>query len=306
MKNIRIILAFLSAIALQCSHTAKKPQEETDVHVTTPVTVVSPEKRTVSENIRFKALSVYQKKNTVRSNINGYIDKMFFSIGDYVQKGKPLFAVTTKEARAIGKLAGKDSLFRFKGESTIHAPSSGVVTEVNKQANDYISDGDQLCVIAEQSSFVFLLNIPYEQNKYAEIGKKCRILLPDSTLIDGSIVSKLSNVDPASQTQSFVVKPQTSTLLPENLSATVQITKSLKPNAQVINKSCVLSDETMKKFWVMKLINDSTAVKVPVIQGMVSDSLVEVLSPVFNPGDKIVKTGNYGLPDTAFVKIVHP
>ena len=166
--------------------------------------------------------------------------------------------------------------------------------------------GDQLCVIAEQSSFVFLLNIPFEQNKYAAIGKKCRILLPDSTIINGTITSKLSNVDPVSQTQSYVVTPLLSSLLPENLSVVVQIIKDLKPNAQILTKSCILSDETMQHFWVMKLINDSTAIKVRVTQGMVSDSVVEVLSPVFNPGDKILKTGNYGLPDTAFVKIIHP
>lgn len=304
MKSFLIVIVFM--LALQSCHTDKSKPQENEVRSVTPVTIASPEKRTISEEIKFKALSAYQKKNTVRSNINGYIENMTFNIGDYIKKGRPMFSVITKEARAIGKSIGKDSLFNFKGESTITAPSSGVVTEVSKQVNDYISDGDQLCVIAEQSSFVFLLNIPFEQNKYAAIGKKCRILLPDSTIINGTITSKLSNVDPVSQTQSYVVTPQLSSLLPENLSVAVQIIKEIKPDAQILTKSCILSDETMQHFWVMKLINDSTAIKVPVTQGMESDSVVEIVTPVFNPGDKIIKTGNYGLPDTALVKIVHP
>jgi hypothetical protein len=62
----------------------------------------------------------------------------------------------------------------------------------------------------------------------------------------------------------------------------------------------------MENFWVMKLINDSTAVKVPIKQATEADSVVEITSPLFTPTDRIIKTGNYGLPDTAYVKIVQP
>jgi hypothetical protein len=62
----------------------------------------------------------------------------------------------------------------------------------------------------------------------------------------------------------------------------------------------------MENYWVMKLINDSTAIKVPVIQSTEADSVVEIISPIFSSTDRIIKSGNYGLPDTANVKIVHP
>jgi hypothetical protein len=54
----------------------------------------------------------------------------------------------------------------------------------------------------------------------------------------------------------------------------------------------------------MKLINPTTAVKVPVTKGIESGDRVEILSPKFSAQDKIVVTGNYGLADTAKVKIV--
>jgi hypothetical protein len=57
----------------------------------------------------------------------------------------------------------------------------------------------------------------------------------------------------------------------------------------------------MKEFWVMKLINDSTAIKIPVTIGNKNSEVIEVLSPQFNLSDKIIKKGNYGLPDTALV-----
>ncbi|HXL54630.1 MAG TPA: hypothetical protein VN958_00140, partial [Chitinophagaceae bacterium] len=56
--------------------------------------------------------------------------------------------------------------------------------------------------------------------------------------------------------------------------------------------------------WVMKIIDDSTAVKVPVKKGIETGDRIEILSPAFNPSEKILLTGNYGLPDTAKVTIM--
>jgi hypothetical protein len=52
------------------------------------------------------------------------------------------------------------------------------------------------------------------------------------------------------------------------------------------------------------MINDSTAVKVPVKKGMETNDNVEIVSPSLSPTDKILLTGNYGLPDTAKVKMM--
>jgi hypothetical protein len=151
-----------------------------------------------------------------------------------------------------------------------------------------------------------LLNVPFEQNKYATPGRNCTILLPDSTVLNGTISGKLSTVDPVSQTQSYIVKPSNGVMLPENLSVLVQLSKSSKENAQVIDKSCVLSNETMDNFWVMKLINDTTAVKVVIKTGMTAGNKIEIISPAFTIHDRIINTGNYGLSDTAFVNIIKP
>lgn len=306
MSNIRILLAIAFLINLTgCNNNSPTKTEETP-KVSTPVTITAIENTSISEKISFNAVSQYQRKNMVKSNINGYIEKSFINQGDIVLAGKPLYAIKTKEGDALSKFAAKDSSFNFTGKLTIVAPVTGIVVEVTKQTNDYVSDGEQLCVISEQGSFVFLLNVPFEQNKYVTPGRNCTILLPDSTILNGTISGKLSYVDPVSQTQSYIVKPQTSAILPENLSVLVQISKSSKENTQVIDKSCVLSDETMENFWVMKLVNDTTAVKVAIKTGITAGNKIEVLSPIFTQRDRIINTGNYGLPDTAYVNIIQP
>lgn len=298
-----IAYPILLLLLVSCGNNSKPAAEET-IKVTTPVTVTSISIGTIRKVLNLTATSSYLKKNTVKSNANGYITKISCNIGEYVKAGSILYSIKTKEAEALSEFSKTNPEFAFKGELTIKAPATGIISEVTKQANDYVADGDQLCIIAEKSSLVFLLNVPFEQNKYAAIGTNCEILLPDSTRIQGTITSKLSAIDAVSQTQSFIVKPHTNLQLPENLTAFVQISESTKAHTQVTDRNCVLTDETMENFWVMKLINDSTAVKIPVKTGIVTDSQVEIISPLFNKPDRIINTGNYGLPDTALVNII--
>ena len=288
---------------LSCGNNASNRSEEL-LKVSTPVSVTAIEITPISDMVSFNAVSSYQRKNIVKSNINGYIYKSFVNQGDIVKIGQLLYDIKTKEGDALSKFAAKDSTLNFKGSLTIVSPTSGVVIEANKQTNDYVSDGEQLCILAVQSSFVFVLNIPFEQNKYAVIGKKCTVFLPDSTVLEGTITGRLSSVDPVSQTQSFIIKANANSVLPENLSVQVQITKSSKTSAQVIDKFSVLSDETMENFWVMKLIDDTTAVRTPIKPGITAGNKVEILSPVFSLQDRIINKGNYGLSDTAFVNII--
>jgi hypothetical protein len=111
-------------------------------------------------------------------------------------------------------------------------------------------------------------------------------------------------IDSVSQTQQVLIKVPSATKIPENLIARVRILKYQKSNAISLPKAAVLSDEAQSNFWVMKMIDTITAVKVPVIKGMETADRVEIVRPQFSANDKILLSGNYGLPDTARVKIV--
>jgi hypothetical protein len=106
------------------------------------------------------------------------------------------------------------------------------------------------------------------------------------------------------QTQTILAKSDESMFLPENLIVKVLVNKNMEVRQQVLPKACVLTDEMMEKFWVMKLMNDSIAVKIGVTPGIRNRESVEILEPVFNADDKFLITGNYGLPDTARVTVI--
>jgi hypothetical protein len=70
--------------------------------------------------------------------------------------------------------------------------------------------------------------------------------------------------------------------------------------------SAILTNETQTDFWIMKMTDSVTAVKVPVKKGLSTKDKVEILSPLLSDSDRILVTGNYGLEDTAKVKIIQP
>ena len=110
-------------------------------------------------------------------------------------------------------------------------------------------------------------------------------------------------VDSLSQTQPVIIRVSSRTAIPQNLIAKVRIIKSLKTHAQTVPRSAILADEAQTSFWVMKMIDSSTAVKTPVRKGLELNNTVEILEPVFSKDDRIVVTGNYGLPDTSKVVV---
>jgi multidrug efflux pump subunit AcrA (membrane-fusion protein) len=249
-------------------------------------------------------VSTFLQKSYVKANANGYLQSSDVYPGKYVETGQPLFTLKTKEAQSIGNAIGQlDTSLRFTGINTIRANQHGYITQLDHQSGDYVQDGEQLAVISDRNTFVFLLNLPYELRP-AIAGKKTAILLlPDGTRLTGTIGPLMPTVDSASQTQNVVIRIGTNNTIPENLIARVRILRTARPKAQSLPRSALLTDETESNFWVMKLLDSTTAVKVPVKKGFETADRVEVLSPIFDPDDKILITGNYGLPDTAKVKV---
>jgi len=304
MKHLGYTCYLLASLLLVSCSSAGEPEAAADaVEVKTPVTVTTVSNAPIKETTDLNAVATYQKKNTVKAGTDGYIQKVFVKLGEHVKAGAPLFTMKTKEAQVLGDLMTQDSSLHFNGVITVKAPASGMVLEINRQAGDYVNDGEQLSIIADQNSFVFLVNVPFELNQYTTIGTKATIILPDSMKIRGTVASKLSTMDAVAQTQQFVIKPQTDAILPENLQGVVRLNKKAKASTQVLRKAAVLTNETMDAYWVMKLINDTTAVKIPVKTGITARDAVEILSPSFAPSDRILISGNYRLPDTAYVLV---
>jgi multidrug efflux pump subunit AcrA (membrane-fusion protein) len=282
------------------------PSEESEAEqkVVTPVTVTGIHTGALADTLEMNATSAFLQKSVVKASANGYLTTVNAVIGQTARKGKVLFVLKTKEAQSIGNtINALDSSFKFSGLIAIRAAVTGHVTEVNHQTGDYVQDGEQLAVINDVNSFVFVLNLPYELRPYV-LGKKAVTLtLPDGQKLAGTITDITAMVDSATQTQSLFIKVGANEL-PVNLIAKVSIVKTAKAHAVLLPKQAVLANETQTDFWVMKVTDSTTAVKVPVKKGLETNGEIEILSPAFMATDQFVLTGNYGLADTASIKIV--
>jgi len=288
--------------------TAPKELEETAIaNPKSIVDVVIVKYGSIDDELVLSATTIYLKRNVVTATIPAFITNVRVKLGDAVNKGDVLYELESKERRALSNGAIKlDSSMTNFGLIKIKASASGIISTLDKQQpGDYVLEGTQLCTIAESNDLAFQVNVPYEFSSFTKPGKDCIIQLPDGTTHKAAFTKTLSGMNVLAQTQTVLAKWSENSILPENMIVKVTIVKGSTTNKQVLPKTCILSDEMMKEFWIMKLINDSTAVKVPVTIGNNNTSFSEVLSPQFNPTDKIISNGNYGLADTALVKIVN-
>lgn len=276
--------------------------EENAVRAVVPVTVINARTGTMAEYAEFPATSSFLQKAVIKSPVTGYVEKCNISAGDRAGKNQLLFELRTKEAAALQQ----DSLkvLGITGLIQVRASIEGVVSVIDHPKGDFVQEGEPLCTLVLPESLVFILEIPFEMKSYIRLGNECTLLLPGGEHLKAVIHSVLPAMTGASQTQRVILEPSLAMSLPENLIARVKVLKSLKKTVVILPKSSVLSDEVMRNFWVMKLVNDTMAVKIPVVTGIAGTDSIEIVSPAFLPGERFLTSGNYGLGDTAIVRVI--
>lgn len=269
-----------------------------------PVTVAPMHIGPMTSYLELSATSSFLFKAAIKAPVTGYIENVFISPGDAVKNNSLLFTIKTREASALIN----DSLnsLKFIGVIDIKANAAGLVSSIEHPKGDFVAEGDQLCQIAVPGSFVFILDIPYELSGSIKLNTSCEIILPDDQSVKGLIKSHFPSMRASSQTERFIIRLSEPINLPENLIAKIRIVKESLANAVSLPKASILTDETMQSYWVMKLINDSTAVKVPITTGISEKDYVQIKMPVFKDTDLFLTSGNYGLGDTVNVKVIKP
>jgi len=301
---IPVLIGF-SFLLTECKGKSSENQSEkvtvkpkTSVQITYPNDTVK-----MNNEIMLNAVATYLLKSDVKANTTGYITKMNVKLADPVKRGQILFELKTKEAHALGNTINKlDSTFQFSGTTSVVSPATGYVATLNHQAGDYVQEGDVLASITDKSSFGFVLEVPYEYVQLIHSQKNLMVHLPDGRYLPGFVSKIMPSVDPAAQTQQVLIKLKTNENIPENLIASMPLVKNTATGI-FVPKTAVLTNDTQSEFWVMQLINDTTAVKTVIKKGIENSDWVQLLSANLSTKDRIVVSGNYGMNDTTFISI---
>ncbi len=297
MKYTLLIILLIFA---SCNTTEEV--QETEQISKAQVSVTFIETGTLPNYLELTGKTIYLNKNTIVAPISGYITKVNIREGSRVAKGYVLFEIQSPEAYIMQQ---NDSLKKNYGVVKIYAPSSGIVSGLNiMQKGVFTDQGSELCLIIASGDLKVQTDVPFEYRKYAKIGNKCVIELPDSTVANATFSKILPQMNTQNQTMKVLANLNTNIFVPEDMLVKVKININKKDETQILDRKCLMTDALMTEFWVMKLINDSTAVKVPVQVGNQTHTQVEILSPIFNSSDKFINEGAYGLSDTAFIQII--
>lgn len=282
-----------------CTHTA--PDEaRTGNTPQTAVTLTHIAFGKIRNEIVLSATTAYLNKSIITAPISAFISEANVQPGYMVRKGETLYTLETKEHHALSGETDPS----IAEAVPVKAGTDGIITEVMQQKGSYVPEGTTLCSLAIPNSLVFMLNVPYEQLKYAVPGKECTLELPDGTRLAATIQTPLATMNTASQAQQIIARAK-APFLPEGLSVKVLITTDKEPGKteMILPRSAVQSDEMLTEHWVMKLANDSTAVKVPVQTGNCNTDSIEIISPALSSADRIIQTGGYALEDNSRVVI---
>ncbi|MBS1496702.1 MAG: HlyD family efflux transporter periplasmic adaptor subunit [Bacteroidetes bacterium] len=267
----------------------------------TAVTITTPTLQGFADFIQLNGNTIFQKKAVIRANITGYLTSMKWKPGDHIASGTIFCSIQTKEQNALSNIDSKEpSLKQFKVPINVSSSVSGIITAVNYNKGDFVNEGDVIANVTDPSSLVISINVPYEYHAQVYKGKGCSVQFPDGKVINAQIQEVVPYIDSASQTQTYLIRFPGNSLLPENMNLIVRIPMMQASQAISLPLEAIQTDETQENFWVMKLVNDSIAIKVPVKTGLQHDSLIQILSGV-NMTDKIIVTGGYGLSDSSIV-----
>ncbi|MGC8859493.1 MAG: efflux RND transporter periplasmic adaptor subunit [Ignavibacteria bacterium] len=297
----RILLNLLVILVLQACKT--NSDNNTDESLSNPVvTVINPKIGSIQEFMELNGQVVFLNRTEITAPVSGYIYTVNCKIGDFVNKNQLLFTIQSKESKALQ--SNEISEIPTIGIVSVLSGASGYISILNTpDAGSYITEGSLMATVVNNSDLLIQVNAPFEYVNLLKNNKNVQIVLADNKTLEASFYKIIPQVDAASQTQQIYFKLSQKTSLPENLNVLVKVSKDIKNKIQILPKEAVLSNETQDEYWIMQILNDSMAVKVPIIKGIENGNEIEIISPIFKLTDRIILSGAYGLPDSTKVTI---
>jgi len=296
------IFSAISMIVFACA--PRQAGQEEEVSVKTDVKISSPRFGTTARFVSYQAVTRYMQSNDIRSQVTGIIKGVNCTIAGNIVTNQTLFIVQPQEAAALQKSKFSNQILTSYSD-TVYSHISGQISKLNVQIGDFVQAGDILASCIRANSMRIIAYIPVEQVVNLEKAKNCTIILPDGKTIPGKVSGKLTSSETQDQTQAYIIEPQKTISLAENINLTVQFTAEQLQDALFVPESAVLGNEEQTSFWVMKLLDDSTCIKVLVEKGIKQDSLIQVIGSDLDSSDFLISEGGYGLPDSASVQIIN-
>src|SRR5947207_335852 len=204
---------------------------------------------------------------------------------------------------AEGKYKGAQAQLQY---SQIRSPIDGVVTDGPLYPGTQPQAGAPLITVMNLSQMIAKAHIPQNQASLLKKGDNATVKMAGlEDEIKGKVILVSPALDPGSTTvEVWVQAANPKGALKAGSSASLSMVAHTVPDALIVPAEALVTDEEGKKS-VMIIGSDGIAQKREVETGVQTSNSVQIVSGV-KPGEQVVSTGAYGLPDKTKVKIEAP
>lgn len=262
----------------------------------------------------------------VRAPFTGTVTSLHVNIGDHVGAGQVIGAMVSQPSEAA--LTGAESMLRGAQTASersdaeralalarqnlvaapLRAPRGGVVISRGASQGDLLTQGDSVASIAAAGSVAFVARIAQGDLTRVRPGQHATVTLPGQTAPVPGVVHGLLPIDTAG-TMTVPVRvdlksaPQTAGApIQMGLFGTAQIVVGEKVNVPIVPAAAVLRDDISGISRVAVVAPNGIAHWVTVTTGASQAGNVEIVTPVLSPGQRVIVTGQVGLPDSTRVR----
>lgn len=270
------------------------------------------------------------RKEKIYAPIAGRIVTLKVFEGTPVRKGDVLAMIQSKESQS--SILGAETMLRSattaaqKSEAeqalqlsrstqntiSIVAKFNGYVSSRIVSEGELVAESGELLTVIDPSTIDFLAEVPLRELPSIRVGQ--RALVDFQYLPRKEFPASVSAISPQSDAQSQTVKVRLEFLpLTNNLQAllrtemmgTARVVVGARSRALFVPKSALLRNDEENTYSVVIVTPDSMAKNISVSVGTVTDTTVEIQSPLLHAGIPVITVGNYSLNDSTRVTTSH-
>ena len=220
-----------------------------------------------------------------------------------VGKEQTLKSAQGSRTSAEGRMRGAEALLSY---SRITSPIDGVVTDRPLYEGDVATANQPLLTVMNTSRLIAKAHIPQSEAAALKVGNPAELKIPG---LDEPIKGRVSLVSPALDPGSTTIEVWVEASKPDPAlrpGMTVQISMTAKTvkDAIVVPTSAVFKNSDGADY-VLLAGSDEKAHQKTVQLGIRSSDLAQIAGGI-NPGDPVITTGGYAVPDGTQIKIEKP
>jgi multidrug efflux pump subunit AcrA (membrane-fusion protein) len=287
-----------------------------------PVRVAFPRRGDLVQFVTAPGRTSVLWQDKIRAPFTGTLTELLVTDGDAVRQGQRLGTIVSRDseaaltgAREMARQAKTDAERRDAARAMslaerglVQAPllssADGVVLSHAAAAGERLSEGQEILSVADSSSIVFVADTPQSELARIRPGQPAEIDLAGRP---APVAGVVHDVLPGANAADFTVPVRVdmrgvSRTPPLGLFGHARITVAERHGVLLIPEEAVIRDDVHGTTRIA-LVGDRRAHWVDVTPGGETAGSVEIVSPALSPTDRVIVSGQVGLPEGAAVVV---